>query len=45
MFDEMINQKAVIDSRKLREKENPLYRAVGEISAGKSFERFTSEKK
>ena len=45
MFDEMMNQQAVIDSRKQRESENPLYRAIGEISAGKSFEKFTSDKK
>ena len=38
MFDDLMNQQAVIDFRKSREMENPLYRAIQDISVGKSFE-------
>ena len=45
MFDDLMNQQAVIDFRKSREEENPLYRALQDISVGKSFENYTSDKK
>ena len=45
MFDDLMNQQAVIDFRKSREEENPLYRALQDISVGKSFDNYTSDKK
>ena len=45
MFDDLMNQQAVKDFRKSREMENPLYRAIQDISVGKSFENYTSDKK
>ena len=45
MFDDLMNQQAVIDFRKSREMENPLYRAIQDISVGKSFENYTIDKK
>ena len=45
VLDEYMNQQAVKDSRKQREKENPLFRVVGQIENGQNFDKFKSGKK